>query len=115
MPQDITNNELATKIDDLARIVQTEFTTVREEIHEVDRKVGVLDERVNALDQKVEMLDEKVETLDQKMELLDEKVTRIDLRTAHQVDANYERAGLLEKRVDRIETHVGLAPATKAT
>ncbi len=100
MAQEMTN-------DDLARLIQTEF-------QRVDHRLGNVEATLEAVDARLTGLNEKVETLDARVQVLDDKVTRIDLRSAHQADASYERTGRLEKRVERVEGHLGLEPVPKA-
>ncbi len=50
--------------------------------------------------------------LKEDIQALDSKVSRIDMRTANQADSLYVDMRQLDKRVEKVETKLGIVPST---
>ncbi len=110
------SNEIT--VDELAAMIKGEFDRVHEQMgvgfRSVNGRIDSLETKVDSLESRFDVLETKVDSLDTQVKDLDCKVTRIDDRTQNQVDGNYQHTSAVEKRVVRIEKHLGLKPLSSA-
>ena len=97
-----------TDLNQIRSVVHEEVDVVVEE--RLEKGLGTIREDISGLKQDMGTLKQDVGNLQKDMKYLKKKVNRID-RTVNLVVKNYDETDVkLEKRVRKIESHIGLIP-----